>query len=124
MQDQPDSLAILKLIVAHLRDKLVPELQGRMAFEMRVVVSALELIIRELTLKPTSDSAEISRLESLLGQQGDLYTLNQKLCDAIASGAVGLDTPGLIDHLRATAMEKLAVDQPKYSSYQRALQQH
>src|ERR1700761_1920967 len=118
MQDQPDSLLILERIITHLRDKVVPELQGRVAFEIRVVISALELIPRELTLKPASDAAETARLQSLLGLTGDLYTLNQKLCADIAAGAVGIGTPGLIEHLRATALEKLAVDQPKYSTYQ------
>ena len=34
-----------------------------------------------------------------------------------------LSTPGLAGHLRATALEKLAVDQPNYSAYRRAVEQ-
>ena len=39
----------------------------------------------------------------------------------IGSRAFAGETPGLADHLWATTMEKLAVDQPQYVPYQRAL---
>jgi hypothetical protein len=123
MQDHPDGCAILDLVVAHLREKILPHLPAHPAFETRVIISALELVRREFSLQPSSDRAEILRLEKLLGHGADLRSLNQSLCAAIAAGVIDLDTPGLMEHLRATALEKLAVDQPKYSTYQRALAQ-
>jgi hypothetical protein len=39
----------------------------------------------------------------------------------IAAGAVDLNTPGLAEHLWATTLAKLAVDQPTYASYRREL---
>jgi hypothetical protein len=124
MLDHPNGRAILEFIASHLRDKTLPHLQGHTAFEVRVTISALELVIRELSLQPASDQAELSRLKVLLGQGGDLYTLNQRLCDLIATGDIGVDTPGLLEHLKSTAMEKLAVDQPRYSTYQRTLRKN
>jgi hypothetical protein len=34
---------------------------------------------------------------------------------------VGLQTPGLADHLWQTTMDKLAVDQPNYAAYKREM---
>ena len=45
----------------------------------------------------------------------------QKLAEKIANGEVGLNTPGLKEHLWQTTMDKLAVDQPNYASYEREL---
>ena len=120
MQDHPSALEILGTVITHLRTKALPGLEGRALFEMRVTLSALDLIQREFTLGPQSDAAEQARLVALLEQEGDLATLNRALCDAIEAGKLGVDNDALMAHLRATAIEKLAVDQPNYSAYRRA----
>jgi len=122
MQDEPTALAILDNTIRHLRENVIPTLTDRALFEMRVTVSALDLVRREYALAPASDAAERARLTALLKQDGDLYALNEALCAAIRGGAMDETTPGLIAHLRATAIEKLAVDQPSYSAYRRAMQ--
>lgn len=122
MQDHPSALAILDFAIAHLRDNALPGLDARGKFEMRVTLNALQLVRRTLALTPESDERERARLESLLGQAGDLATLNRVLCERIRDGALDLRAPGLFDHLYATALEKLAVDQPTYAAYKRALE--
>lgn len=121
MQDQPDAAAIVACVNDFLRETVLPQLSGRTAFDLRVSINALELVGRELMLSPASNAAEAERLRSLLGRPGDLLSQNRDLAAALAQGTAGPETPGLMDHLRATAIEKLAVDQPKYSSYRRAL---
>jgi hypothetical protein len=123
MQDEPTGLAILDNTIRHIRENVIPTLEGRPLFEMRVTASALDLVRREFALKPSSDAAEGARLKALLKQDGDLFALNQALCAAIRDGAMDETTPGLIEHLRATALEKLAVDQPTYSAYRRAMEE-
>jgi hypothetical protein len=120
MQDPPRPAEIIEPIVAFLRT-IVPRLEGHDAFQMRVAVSALELIGRELTLSPASDAAELGRLVALLGHDGPLADLDGELEQRIARGEIDLATPGLKEHLWASVMAKLAVDQPRYASYQRAL---
>jgi hypothetical protein len=120
MQDPPRPAEVLEPIVAFLRT-IVPRLEGHDAFQMRVAASALELIGRELTLAPASDAAELGRLVALIGHDAPLADLNGELSERIASGDIDLDAPGLKQHLWATVMAKLAVDQPRYASYQRAL---
>jgi hypothetical protein len=78
-------------------------------------------VTRQLALEGSGDAAEAKRLKALLGLEGPLLELNRALSDRIASGEVGLQTPGLSDHLWQTTMDKLAVDQPNYASYKREL---
>jgi hypothetical protein len=120
MQDHPSPLAVLDVAIAHLRDNVLPDLDRRAKFDMRVTLSALQLVRRALALTPSSDAAERARLEALLGETGELVALNRILCRRIEAGEIDLETPGLAAHLRATALEKLAVDQPTYASYRRA----
>lgn len=122
MQDHPSALETLDVAVSHLRDSVLPALEGRAAFDMRVTLNALGLVRRTLSLTPESDTAERARLSALLGEDGDLETLNRALCARIRSGEMDLSTPALSAHLHATALEKLAVDQPGYSAYRRAIE--
>ena len=45
-----------------------------------------------------------------------------ELAHRIATGELDLTTPGLSDHLWATTMAKLAVDQPTYAAYRAELE--
>lgn len=115
MQDEP-SAAVIRHLVA-----LSQGVRGK--FEERLAVAALELAHRDETLTPESNAAERARLIALLGEDGDLVQLNRALCELIRDGAMTLAHPELLAHLRATTMEKLAVDQPTYAAYRRALEQ-
>jgi hypothetical protein len=77
---------------------------------------------RELDLGPAEDAAELARLKALLGADGSLADLNRELARRIEAGEVDLATPGLSDHLWATTMAKLAVDQPTYAAYRAELE--
>jgi hypothetical protein len=121
MQDPPTIDELLESTSTFLREVAVPQLSGHAAFHARVAANALELVRRELTLGVQFAHAEQARLESLLGAEGSLSELNQLLCQRIAAGALDLDTPGLTEHLWATTLAKLAIDQPSYAPYRRTL---
>jgi hypothetical protein len=76
---------------------------------------------RQLDLAPTEDAAELERLKLLLGTDGSLAELNVELARRIEAGELDLTTAGLSDHLWATTMAKLAVDQPTYAAYRAEL---
>jgi hypothetical protein len=121
MQDPPTIDELLESASTFLREVAVPQLSGHTAFHARVAANALELVRRELTLGAQSAQAEQASLQSLLGAQGSLIDLNELLCQRIAAGALDLDTPGLAEHLWATTLAKLAIDQPSYAPYRRSL---
>ena len=121
MHDPPTIDELLASTGAFLREVAVPQLSGHAAFHARVAANALELVRRELALRPQAEHAEQARLRALLGDDGSLEELNQLLCQRISAGDLDLDTPALMEHLWATTLAKLAVDQPTYAPYRREL---
>lgn len=121
MQDRPDPDELLAAVAAFLREQAMPQLQGQAAFHARVAANALDIVRRQLRLAPAAAAAEHQRLRALLGRDGSLEELNAMLCARIADGTIGLHTPGLLAHLRRVTLDKLAVDQPTYAGYRRAL---
>jgi hypothetical protein len=121
MQDEPTPAEILAAVAAFLRDLAAAETRPRTAFQARVAAGALELARRQIELGSAGDQAEQARLSALLGADGSLAELNAELARRLADGAVDLSTPGVQEHLWATTLAKLAVDQPNYSGYRAAL---
>jgi hypothetical protein len=121
MQDEPTPIELTRAVADFLRNDITPLISGHQAFKLRVAINILDLVTRQLTQEEESDSAEAERLRVLLGMDGSVTDLNRALAERIANGEVDLGTPGLAEHLWATTMDKLAVDQPNYASYKREL---
>lgn len=122
MQDEPTPIELTKAVADFLRNDITPLISGHQAFKLRVAVNILDLVTRQLTREEGSDAKEVERLRALLGVEGSVTDLNRALAERIAKGEVDLETPGLAEHLWATTMDKLAVDQPNYASYRRELE--
>ena len=121
MQDEPSPIELTKAVADFLRNDITPLINGHQAFKLRVAVNILDLVTRQLTQQAGSDAREVERLRALLGVDGSVTDLNGVLAERIAKGEVDLATPGLAEHLWATTMDKLAIDQPNYASYKREL---
>ena len=121
MQDEPTPIELTKSVSDFLRNDIAPLISGHQAFKLRVAINILDLVTRQLTREEGSNAAEVERLRALLGMDGSVTDLNRTLAERIAKGEVDMATPGLAEHLWATTMDKLAVDQPNYASYKREL---
>ncbi len=121
MQDHPTPAEILAAVAAFLRADVVADITPHAVFQAKVSANALDIARRDLELSPAADAEELARLHRLLGRNGDLLDLTRELAQRIADGAMTLETPGLAEHLWATTLAKLAVDQPAYSGYRAAL---
>lgn len=125
MQDPPSAAELVRAVAGFLREDAMPALEGRNAYLARVAVNTLEIVARELDAAPENDVAERDRLRALLGpatdERASLVELNAELCRRIEAGEAGPDTPGLLEHLWATTLAGVAIDQPGYSGYRRAL---
>ena len=121
MQDEPTPIELTRSVADFLRNDITPLISGHQAFKLRVAINILDLVTRQLTHEEGSDASEVERLRALLGVDGSVTDLNNALAERIAKGEVDLATPGLAEHLWATTMDKLAVDQPNYASYKREL---
>jgi len=113
----PPATELLASVVHFLRDDLLPSLSGGRAFNLRVSINAIDLVRREIEQQAAADKRERRRLAKLLGRNDELEVIREELCEQIASGKITLDQPELREHLRATTMDRLAIDQPSYSAY-------
>lgn len=121
MREQPSAAELLDAVAGFLRQQARPELAGQAAFHRRVALNVLDIVRREMTLGPAAEAREAERLAALLGRDGDAATLNRLLCEAIASGTIDPGEPALVLALWATCLDTLAIDQPGYATFQRAL---
>ena len=124
MNAHPSASELLESVSHFLRDALLPSLSGAQAFNLRISINAVDLVRRELAMQDAADEREQARLSSLLGGGPSLEAMQQTLCEKIASGAMTPDQPALRQHLRATAIDRLAIDQPSYSAYRAAKTQN
>lgn len=111
---KPDAPALLDAALDYLERELLPTLSGYHRFQLRVTVNVLAQVRRELALAPAQADAERARLAALLGHAGDRDALNRELAAAIRAGAIALDDPALLDHLRRSLIEALRINNPRW----------
>ncbi len=91
-----------------------PDLKGHDRFQSRVAGNALGIAQRQALYGPGFQAASEERLKAIGFDHG-------QLCKALSEGRIGADHPGLWDHLRLSALERLTIDQPKYAGLKVAL---
>ena len=123
MLDHPIGPDMLEAVARLLRDTLIPQLPPAVVFQARVAANAVDLVAREMRLGADAQDQAQRRLQTLLGHGGSLAALESELCTGLRVGEVATDAPGLQDHLWATTLDKLAIDQPTYAAYRHALAQ-
>ena len=116
MQDRPTRTELLEALEDFLRLDLLPELGGASAFHVRVAANVTAIVRRELELAPAARVDELGRLEGLLGRTGDLAGLNAELCRQLRANEIALDSAPLVEHLVATTLAKVEIDNPRYAS--------
>ena len=121
MREQPTAAELLDSVSEFISRDVAPTLAGRLAFHARVAVNVLAIVRRELLQGPDADRADARRLAALLGEAGDPVALTEELCRRIAAGEIASDDPALIEHLWATTLDTLAIDQPGYATYRRVV---
>jgi len=119
--DMPTVDELLTSVRDFLREDVTEVSQGRVQFLARVAGNTLDIVLRELASGSKHRSRESERLCSLMGVEGDLPELRWRLVAALRSAEIPLDAPGLAEHLRATVLNQVAIDQPRYSGFKTAL---
>lgn len=114
MQDRPTAAEAVEAIQGYLAEDLKGEVAGAAAFQVRVAANLLAIVERELRLGPELERGERTRLEKLLGHEGEVADLNRELAAGIRSGEIDDRSQALLEHLRTTARERLEVANPRY----------
>ncbi len=121
MSSAIEPVQLVAAVAKFLRERVLPTLDGELAFETRVSINALDLAARAIQQPADVLAERRERLSRLLGEGGSLAEVEARLCVSIQSGALDETSPGLLEHLRQTAIEDLQIDQPRYSAFRRAL---
>jgi aminoglycoside phosphotransferase (APT) family kinase protein len=120
--DMPRTDELLESVRDFLHHDVMQATRGRLNFLARVGGNSLDIVLREIALGPEHRRREHQRLRALLGGDGDLEALRWRLVTALRDRTLPLDAPGLADHLRATVVNQVAIDQPRYSGLRTALE--
>ena len=119
--DMPRLDELLVSVRDYLRGEVMHATDGRTNFLARVAGNSLDIVLRDLASGPAHRKAEHQRLRALLGEDADLDALRWRLVEGLRNASIPLNHPGLADHLRNTAVNQVAIDQPKYSGFKTAM---
>jgi aminoglycoside phosphotransferase (APT) family kinase protein len=95
-------------------ENVQPDLKGHDRFQSRVAGNALGIAQRQARFGPAFKAASDKRLKAIGFDHG-------QLCTALSEGRISPEHPGLWDHLRLSALERLSIDQSKYAGLAVAL---
>ena len=111
----PTSGELIGAVIGFIETRVAPQMKDRDVFLARVAVNALAAVKREIAEGPDAEAAATARLAGLLGHEGDFAVLNAELCQALREGQMDIATPGVFDHLKASIIDQVKIDQPNYS---------
>jgi hypothetical protein len=127
MQDRPTAIELLQIAQEFCEKDLQPALTGRVRFHARVLQNVLAILERELAGEDAAVRAEWDRLNAMLGDDGsdqpaDLASLSAKVRERntelgakIRAGDLDDRFDEVLESLRATVAEKLAIANPRWS---------
>jgi hypothetical protein len=113
-QDRPHAPELLRAIREFLAGDVLPRLEGRTQFHLKVAINSLAILEREAEHGRAADAAERTRLKALLGRDGTLAELNAELARQLRAGLRDETDAALMAHLRATIADKIAISNPKW----------
>lgn len=120
--DRPNKDELVLAVREFLENKVRPELDGHLGFNLRIAINVLKIVERELALGSNISSEAKSRLTELLKldstSEHPPHALNELLVEKISQRELTYKDKALTDHLMATTLDKLSIDNPRYSSYQ------
>jgi len=119
--DIPRADELLVSVRDFLRNDVMDETTGRINFLSRVAANSLDIVLRELSLGPIHHALELERLQALFESDEGLDVLKRRLVTELRDKQISLDNKTLQNHLRQTVVNQIAIDQPKYSGFKKAL---
>jgi hypothetical protein len=124
MNDRPDALNLLDTARSALLSEILPALPAASRYTALMIANAIAIARREIGAGDAPLTAECERLRALLPGPGEapdgaalrsvVAGYNRRLAADIRSGRFdGQGRAGLLEHLRRTTEEKLAVSNPR-----------
>jgi aminoglycoside phosphotransferase (APT) family kinase protein len=118
--DMPRADELLSSVRDFLRTDVMSSTKGRTNFMARVASNSLDIVLRELSLGQEHRRRELVRLQEIFNSTEGLENLRWRLVNELRDQTMPLDSDQLQAHLRATVVNQIAIDQPKYSGFKTA----
>ena len=124
MNDRPHAAELLRAAREAVSSEILPSLPESLRYTGLMVANAIAIAERELASGDAAAHAECERLRSLLADRAQpvagsalaekLARYNQCLAAEIRAGRYdGAERAALLEHLRQTTREKLAISNPR-----------
>ncbi len=116
--DMPTLDELLVSVRDFLREDVMTETSGRTNFMARVASNSLDIVRREAVIGPQLREWERARLSKMFGGSKEtLSKLRWRLVHGLRDGSVSLKDEAVIEYLRESVVNQVAIDQPKYTGY-------
>jgi len=116
--DRPTSSELIKAVMDFLDTKIKDELPPHLAFKLRITNNVLGMVQREID-QGERLSEEVIKIMSDIIKSDDLTT--KELSNLIKNGDLDLSDEKLKDLLILLSKNKIAVDNPNYSTYKKLI---
>jgi hypothetical protein len=116
--DKPTSIDLLAAISHFLDTKIKTEVPPHLAFKLRIVENVLNIVIREIEKGDELSKEVINLLQSLI--ESDTPSI-ETLALLIKDKKIDLEDQDLKDLLVTLSKNKIAVDNPNYSTFKKLI---
>jgi len=113
-RDRPDAPELIATAAEHLAVNVRPALAGHDAFEALIAANLLAIALRELELGPALRAGEEEDLAQLLGREGRLEDLEERLAAQIRAGEFDDRFTEVLAVLRRSARGRVRIANPEY----------
>ena len=116
--DKPSSVDLLAAISHFLDTKIKSEVPPHLAFKLRIVENVLNIVIREIEKGDELSKEVINLLQGLI--ESDTPSI-ETLALLIKDEKIDLEDQDLKDLLVTLSKNKIAVDNPNYSTFKKLI---
>ena len=117
--DKPNSVDLLEAISHFLNTKIKSEVPAHLAFKIRIVENVLNIVIREIEKGDKLSNEVMTQLQSLI--ETDEPTI-EALALLIKDEKIDLEDQDLKKLLVTLSKNKIAVDNPNYSTFKKLIE--
>lgn len=115
----PSDRQMLEAIRQFLKEEVQPAITDpAVAYRLKVAANSLSIVARECEQSAALAQLEQTRYSQLLSVQGEAEALNRHMAAALRDGELDATAPEVLAALKEIALAKMAIDNPRYSSYQ------
>ena len=117
--DKPNSVDLLEAISHFLNTKIKSEVPAHLAFKIRIIENVLNIVIREIEKGDKLSDEVMTQLQSLI--ETDEPTI-EALALLIKDEKIDLEDQDLKKLLVTLSKNKIAVDNPNYSTFKKLIE--